>query len=62
MALQPGQLEPTLIEKYVRHAASIMEKDEVVDRLVAAEVALSKSRAEVRRLNNVGRTRYGLGA
>ena len=62
MSLAPGQMEPALIEKYVRHAASIMDREELIDRLVTAELALSKSRAEVRRLNSIGRPRYGLGA
>lgn len=55
-------LEPSLIEKYTRHAAALMERDELIERLVAAEQALSLSRDEVRRLNSVGRAKYGLNA
>lgn len=43
-------LTPTLIEAYVRHATSLMEKDEVVDRLVDAEKLLSRYRDRIARL------------
>lgn len=50
-------LSPTLIEKYVRHTASLMERDELIDRLVQTEQALVSCRDRVDKLEHVGRDR-----